>query len=96
MANLLECSAWAVKILFPICNMLATAGVKKEEASYFLWPTCLSILHMMADIKEVFVSKFVRKLDTDEATLFNVFRRSETFIKSMNNLKTQFIFRRFK
>ena len=79
MANLLECSARTVKILFPICDMLATTGVNEEETSYFLLPTCLSILHMIADLKEVFVSKFLRKLDTDEATLFNVFRLSETF-----------------
>ena len=83
-----ECSAQTVKILFPICDMLATTGVKEEEASYFLSPTCLSILHMMADLEEVFVSKFLRKLDTDEATLYNVFRLSETFTKYMNDLKT--------
>ena len=88
MANLLECSAQTVKILFPICDMLATTGVKEAEASYFLSPTCLSILHMMTDLEEVFVSKFSRKLDTDEATLFDVFRLSETFTKSMNDLKT--------
>ena len=40
------------------------------------------------DLEEVFVSKFVKKLDTDEATLFDVFRLSETFAKSMNDLKT--------
>ena len=36
MANLLECSTRTVKILFPICEMLATTGVKEEEPSYFL------------------------------------------------------------
>ena len=68
--------------------MLTTTGVKEEESSYFLLPTCLSILHMMVDLEEVFVSKFFKKLDTDEATLFNVFRLSEIFTKSMNDLKT--------
>ena len=68
--------------------MLAANGVKEEEASYFLSPTCLSILHMMVDLEEVFVSKFLRKLDTDKAKLFDVFRLSETFTKSMNDLKT--------
>ena len=88
MANLLECSARTVKILFPICDMLATTGVKEGEASYFLSPTCLNILHMMADLKEFLVSKFLRKPDTDEATLFNVSRLSETFTKSTSDLKT--------
>ena len=37
--------------------------------------------------EEVFVSKLLRKLDTDEATLFNVFRLSETITNSMNDLK---------
>ena len=71
MANLLECSARTAKILFPICGMLATTGVKEEEASYFLSPTCLIILHMIAALEEVFVSKFLRKLDTYEDTLFS-------------------------
>ena len=37
---------------------------------------------MIADLEEVFVSKFLRNLDTDDATLFDVFRLSETFTKS--------------
>ena len=87
MANLLECSTQTVKTLFPICDMVATTGVK-EDASYFLSPTCLIILYMMAGLEEVFASKFLRKLDADEAKLFNVFRLSEIFTKSMNDLKT--------
>ena len=40
------------------------------------------------DLEEVFVSKLLRKLDADEATLFDVFRLSETITNSMNDLKT--------
>ena len=65
--------------------MLATTGVKEEEASYFLFPTFLSIIHIMADLEEVFVL-ILKRLDTDEARLFDVFRLSETFTKSMNDL----------
>ena len=42
----------------------------------------------MTDLEEIFVSKFLRKLDIDKVTLFDVFRLSETFTKSMNDLKT--------
>ena len=42
----------------------------------------------MTDLEEVFVPKFLRKLDIDKATLFDVSRLSETFKKSMNDLKT--------
>ena len=35
MANLLERSARTLKILFPICDMLATTSVKEEETSFF-------------------------------------------------------------
>ena len=35
MANPLECSARILKMLFPICDMLAATGVKEEEASFF-------------------------------------------------------------
>ena len=82
MANLLECSARRVKVLFPISDMLATTSVKEEEeASYFLFPTCLSILHIMADLEEVFVIQFLKKLDTDEARLFDVFNIYKTIYK---------------
>ena len=40
----------------------------------------------MADLEEVFVLIFLKRLDTDEARLFDVFRLSETFTKSMNDL----------
>ena len=43
---------------------------------------------MMAGLEELFVSKFLRKLDADEATLFDAFRLSETFTKSINDHKT--------
>ena len=43
---------------------------------------------MMTDLEEVFVPKFLRKLDIDKAALFDVSRLSETFKKSMNDLKT--------
>ena len=61
---------------------------KKKHLTFFHQLVSLGILHMMADLEELFVSNFLRKLDTDEATLCNVFRLSQTFTKSMNDLKT--------
>ena len=88
MANLLECSSRTVKILFPLCDMLATTGIKVDQASYFLSPLCLSILHIMADLDEKFVARFLRKLDTNDATIFEVLRLSEAFTNSIQDLKT--------
>ena len=87
-ANLLDCSTRTVKILFPSCDMLTTSGVKEEEASYFLSPMCLGILHIFSDLEGVFVCGFLRKLDKNDATIFEVFGLSENFIDSMNQFKS--------
>ena len=88
MANLLTCSSRTVDILFPLCDVLTTADVKREESMYFLSPTAFSILHLMADLDTVFVSRFLRKLDTDGATIFEVFGLTETFVEAVGKLET--------
>ncbi len=51
-------------------------------------PTCLALLHVMADLEPVFMKNFLRKLDSSEATIFEVFGLSETFVTSMKELNT--------
>lgn len=58
MCNLLQCSSRTVAILFPLCNTLTTARLKKEQSDYFLSPICLSILHMFADLDKLFVGLY--------------------------------------
>lgn len=41
----------------------------------------------MADPEEMFVAQLLRKLDTNDATIFNVLKLPEIFSNSMHKLK---------
>lgn len=88
MGNILTSSSRAVEILFPICDLLATANIKKEEAAYFLSPTSMILLHLMADLEKTFMVKFLRKLDMDQATVMEVYGQTENFVEKMENIET--------
>ena len=83
MANLLSSSLQIIKILLPLCDLLTSCAIKREEAAYFLSPMCLNILHLMAD-EGIFVAAFLRKLDTNEAIIIEVFSQSERMAKCWN------------
>ena len=87
MPNILDCSSGTVQILLPLCDMLATKRIKNEHVINFLSPICLNILHFMADPEEMFVAQLLRKLDTNDATIFNVLKLPEIFSNSMHKLK---------
>ena len=89
MANIIDCSMHTVSILFPLCDMLATSGVKEEEVSYFLSPMCLGLLHLFSDLQGVFVHEFLRRLDADDALLVDVYRTSEEFVEAMHAFDTK-------
>ena len=66
----------------------ATCEIKKEEASYFLSPKCLGIMHLLADIEEVFMAKYLRRLDSDEAVIIYVINESANMKTALDNLKS--------
>ena len=89
MANLLDSCKRTVVLLIPLCDTLISCCIKKEEAEYFLSPPpCISILHLMADLQGLFIGSFLRKLDTDEALLIEVFTQSEKMVEELQNFKT--------
>ena len=49
---------------------------------------CLDIFHLMVDLEELFVAKILRKLDTNDAAIFEVSSLLDTFSYSMQNFKT--------
>lgn len=55
MTNILTSSGRTIEIMFPLHDVLATTQIKPEESAYFLSPTCLSILHLVADLEKVFL-----------------------------------------
>ena len=62
-----------MNILILLCDTLVSCPIKKEEAAYFMSPMCFSIHHGMADLQELFVESFLRKLDVNNALLIGVF-----------------------
>ena len=67
MANLLDTCATIVGLLFLLCDALANCNVMQEERAYFMSPLCLAILHLLADLQEVMISYYLRRLDTDDS-----------------------------
>ena len=51
-------------------------------------PMCFSIHHGMADLQELFVESFLRKLDVNNALLIGVFNQSERMIEKLRNSRT--------
>ena len=51
-------------------------------------PVCFNILRVMADLQGLFIGSFLRKFDTDDALLIEVFNESERIIDELGNLRT--------
>ena len=88
MANLLTASSQTVALLFPLCDVLVSCDIKTEERAYFMSPTCVGILHLFADLDAIMIGDFLRKLDTDDAVIMDVYGESMRFIEVLNDFKT--------
>ena len=88
MANLLTASKRTSQILFPLCDLLSSTTIQKEHSSYFMSPTCMLLIHLMADLEPLFVGKYLRRLDPDASTIFEVFGCTEDFIATIKELQT--------
>ena len=88
MGNLLTSSQRTVEILFPLCDVLTSCQIKEDESAYFMSPTCFTLLHLFADLEPIYMQNFLRRLDTSEATLFEVFGLTKKFVTSMKDFKT--------
>lgn len=68
-------------------DFLATFEIKKEEASYFLSVKCLEIMHLLADVEELFVKDFTRGLDGDKFLIINVLNESASPVAPNDGLQ---------
>ena len=62
MAYLLKSAAHSVKFLVPLCNVLVTLDVTKEQRDVFLTPKSMFVLHALADLEKPFQKKFLSQL----------------------------------
>ena len=71
----------------PLADVLASCDIKKENASYFLSPKCIANMHILGDVEEVFMEKFIRRLDGDNSVIIDAFHESENAVAALNNIK---------
>ena len=69
---------------------------KKGDASYFLSPKCIAIMHILGDVEgQVFMEKFIQRLDGDNSVIIDVFHESENAVAALNNIRPMTLFNLF-
>ena len=86
MAHLLTADVHSVKLLVPLCNVLISLEVKKEQRDVFLMPKSMFILHALAGLKKPFQKQFLKALNTDQFIDIDVYRINSTFAKSFGTI----------
>ena len=71
---LLSACAQVLNILVPICDVLASCGIKKEERDYFMSPKCMIIIHLLADLDPMFQRDFLKILDHDDGLIISAYQ----------------------
>ena len=66
---LLTSSKRCTEMLVPLIDVLVSCDVKKEDASYFMSPKCLGIIHLLTAVEGVFMKNFIRCLDCDNVLI---------------------------
>ena len=87
MGYILTSSKRCTELLVPLADVLASCDIKKENALCFLSLKCIAIMHILGDIEEVFMEKFIQWLDGDNSVIIDVFHESENAVAALNNIK---------
>ena len=91
MGYLLVSSKRSAELLVPLADVLSSPDMMKnhkEFAAYFLSPKCIVIMHILGDVSEIFMEKFIRRLDGDNSVVIDVFQESENAFQNLNDMKT--------
>ena len=86
MGYILTSSKRCTELLVRLADVLASCDIKKENASYFISPKCIAIMHILY-VEEVLMEKFIRRLDGDNSVIIDVFHESENAVAALNNTK---------
>ena len=84
----LTCAVQTVKNLFPLCDVLATCDIKVDDRDYFMSPKGLILVHLLADLEQVFVPQLLRKVDRDQSLMIEVFGASQKFLTRLDDFQT--------
>ena len=58
MMYLLTSCSQSVELLVPLCDVLVTLDLKKEQRDYFMSTKSMSIMHILANLEPVFLCIF--------------------------------------
>ena len=86
MTYLLTTVAHSAKLLVPLCNVLVTLDVKKEQRDVFLTPKSMFVLHAPTDLEKSFQKQFLKALDTNQSIAIDVYRINSTFARSLGTI----------
>ena len=93
MSYLLTASSHSVDLLVPICNVLVSLGVKKEQRDCFLSPKSMFVLHLLADLEVPFKKYFLRVLDGDSSIIIDTYRINIEFAERLNTIPFPALFK---
>ena len=86
LTTVLTSSKRCTELLVPLSDVLVSCDIKKEEAAYFLSPKCLGIMHVLADLEEVFMKRFIRRLEGDQSVVIDVYNESAKAITALDGI----------
>ena len=89
MMHLLIACRQTVENLVPICNVLVSADIKREERASIMSPKFMIMLHLLSDLEVVFGKELLRPLDCDDALIIEAYTLTMCFVeKQESNVKT--------
>ena len=79
MSYLLTASTQMFNLLVPLCDVLATANIKEEERSLFMSPEGMILVHLLADLKNIFFKNYLKILDYHDDLIISSYQISMSF-----------------
>ena len=79
MAYLLICCKQSVNLLVPLCDVMTTLDLKKEQRDYFMSPRSMFVMHILADLDPIFKKELLKVLDGDDGLIINSYRINTDF-----------------
>ena len=89
MSYLLTASTQIVNLLVLLCDILATANIREEERSLFMSPKGMILVHLLADLKNIFFKNYLKILDYHDGHIISYYQISMSFAEKMKDFETK-------
>ena len=89
MSYLLTASTQIVNLLVLLCDILATANIREEERSLFLSPKGMILVHLLADLKNIFFKNYLKILDYHDGLIISSYQISMNFAEKIKDFETK-------